>query len=98
MKGLDLRLEPPHKILFDFAGLVWSVHVIQKLINLCTQVMRTVRKIDCSQSPIFSWDRLDIPRPRRYTGGVSGIIALVGKGGGGDEKNFLASSQTAPAP
>ena len=52
-------------------------------------------RLDCSPSPIFSWDRLDIARltvtatswfsnvPR---GRASGIIALVG-GVGGGEKN-----------
>ena len=51
-------------------------------------------ELDCSQSPIFSWDRLDIPRLPFWR--ASGIIAPGG--GGGGEKIFLASSQTAPAP
>ena len=77
----------------------------------CDELSRTGDSpfLDCSQSPIFSWDRLDIrvlpslvswflnvPR-----GPASGIIALGGSGGGGvrGEKNiFLASSQTAAAP
>ena len=62
--------------------------------------------LDCSQSPIFSWDRLDIPRLI-----VTGIFIFkcterkgVGdysSGGGGARKIasiFLASSQTAYAP
>ena len=65
--------------------------------------------LDCSQSPIFSWDRLDIPRltvtatswfsnvPR---GRASGIIALVGGGGGvgGARKKIFFSLPPKPPP
>ena len=49
---------------------------------------------DCSQSPIFSWDRLDIPRLT-----VTGILIFKcteGAGVGDYSSIFLASFQTAP--
>ena len=67
--------------------------------------------LDCSQSPIFPWDRQDIVCLtingghldfHMYLGGrASGIIDLPGSRGRGGENNFsifLASSQTDPRP
>ena len=48
--------------------------------------------LDCSQSPIFSWDRLDIPRLT-----VTGILIFKCTEGAGGRRLY-ASSQTAPAP
>ena len=39
--------------------------------------------VDCSQSPIFPWDRPDVARFMYREGRASGIMAL----GGGGEKN-----------
>ena len=59
-------------------------------------IIQTKLALDCSLSPIFSWDSLDrvLLIFKCTEGRASGIIDL---GGGGDEKVF-ASSQTASRP
>ena len=42
------------------------------------RALGTRKWLDCSQSPIFSWDRLDIPRLT-----VTGILILKGTEGTG---------------
>ena len=46
--------------------------------NSATPPPVSSRNIDCSQSPIFSWDRLDIPRLT-----VTGILIFKGTEGAG---------------
>ena len=52
--------------------------------------------VDCSQSPIFSWDRLDIPRLT-----VTGILIFKGTEGAGVgdySSGGVGGEKTAPAP
>ena len=66
----------------------------------------SVQFIDCSQSPIFSWDRLDIPRLLtvmaililKFTEGAG--VGDYGWGGGGEEgrENFSLPPKPPPPP
>ena len=80
-------------ILLSLSGSVHWFFTLESQERL-TSIFLMQYQIDCSQSPIFSWDRLGISRltvtgilmsnvPR---GRASGIIALGGWGGGGREK------------
>ena len=63
--------------------------------------------VDCSQSPIFSWDRRDKARLtvngghldfQMYQGAAVGNYSSIGRGAWKIENIFLASFPTAPAP
>ena len=99
------------KIVIEFPRNVF--HSSEKSGNPATKSQKTIKKLkkklpstiylDCSQSSIFSWDRLDIPRltvtgilifklPR---GRASGIIALGGRGGQINRGTVITSLQLA---
>ena len=80
---------------------LWNVFRLFPLRKTCEIFCRFLQLyLDFSQSPIFSWDRLNIPRLT-----VTAILifkctkgAGVGRRASGEKNIFLASSQTARAP
>ena len=60
---------------------------VQMLCHRATWDSWELRPLDCSQSPMFSWDRLDIP--------LLTVTAIVPRG---RASGIITSSQTTPAP